>query len=59
MICDPARIKNMSTIKLEWFRDIGVRGLKGSWKGHRLEDQCKQALKDIKEELKRRSKKHR
>lgn len=57
MIINPTRIKAMSTEQLKWFVDIGEAGLKGSWKGHKLEALCKKAMKDIKAELKKRAKK--
>jgi hypothetical protein len=54
MVVDPKKLKTMPDTEIKWFIDIGEKGLKNSWKGHKLEAQIKKALADLKAELKRR-----
>lgn len=54
MVVDAAKLRKMSTTELKWFIEVGEQGLKDKWKGHKLEAQCRKALKDLKAELKKR-----
>lgn len=53
------KIATMDLKELVWFERIGVAGLKGSWKGHRREAECKEALKILRAEIARRKRRAR
>jgi hypothetical protein len=56
LVLDEKKVKRMPTTELRWFIQIGQAGLKGPWKNNPHVPKVREFLKQLKSELKTRTK---